>query len=128
MPVASGATTCPTILLLRYKPKAPRIPSAPKNLSPRIQSQPRHKTMRQSWPKRKTRRIRRRSSKTVSGNKTNKLRQLVRTPRPQRRKRRGVTQAKSCILTVIRKVITPATAPSLQKTSVGLGNFCAGDR
>ena len=42
-----------------------------------------------------------------------------------KKKRRGVTQARSRVLTVIRKAIMPATAPSLQKTSVGVGNLRA---
>ena len=128
MPIAPGATARPKILLSRNRPKAPNTPPAPRNLSPRIQSQPRHVTMRRSRLRKRTRRIRRRSSETVSKNKTNKPRQLMTTPRPQRRRRRGVTQVRSRISTVIRKAIMPATVPSLQKTSIGLGNLRAGDQ
>ena len=37
-PVAPEAIVYPTILLPRYKPKAPRTPTAPRNLNPRIRS------------------------------------------------------------------------------------------
>ena len=128
MPIAPGATARPTIFLPRYQTKAPKTPPNPKNLSPKIRNQPCHMTMRRSRLKRKTRMIKRRSSKTVGGNKTNKLRQLVTIPRPRRRKKRGVTQARSHVSTAIKRAITPTTIPSLQKTSIGLDNLCAGDR
>ena len=41
---------------------------------------------------------------------------------------RSVTLVRSRASTAIRKTITPATAPSLQKTSIGLYNLCAGDQ
>ena len=45
-----------------------------------------------------------------------------------KKKKRGVIPVRSCISTAIRKTITPTTASSLQKMSVGLGNLRAGDQ
>ena len=47
----------------------------------------------------------------------------------KKRRRRPETEmsVRSRVSTVIRKTTMPASAPNLQKTSVGLGNFRAGD-
>ena len=126
MPIIPGATTHPTILLLNCRSKALITKTHPalRNLRTRIRNQPRHVAMRRSQPRRK---IRKNGSESVNGNKTNKPRPLVTTLRPQKRKRKGVTPARSCISIAIKKIIMQTTAPSLKKTSVGLGNFRAGD-
>ena len=76
------------------------------------------------WQSQQKKKIRRKSSKGVGRNKTNKPWLLASTPKPQKRKRRSVTPVSSRVSFAIRKAIILANAQS-QKTSVGLGNFCA---
>ena len=82
-------------------------------------------TTRRSWLKKKT------SKRGLNANKNalenhKKLRPLATIPSTLLRKKRSVTSVKSRISTAIKKTTIPATASS-QKTSVDLGNFCAGD-
>ena len=47
-------------------------------------------------------------------------------PMPQRKKRRGVMLVRLYVSTAIKKATLPVTI-SGQKTTIGLGNFCAGN-
>ena len=130
MPVVLRANAHPIILYLRCRPKAQTTKThlALKYLSLRIQSPSCHMT---TWRNRLRRRARRRRSpkgidENVLGGRKNSLLPLTSTPRPRRRKKRGVTLVRSRVSTAIRKTTMPATAPS-QKISVGLGNLCTGD-
>ena len=112
MPVAPRATTRLTILLLRYRPKTLAIRTYPalKNLSPRIQSQPRHITMWRSQLKKRIGRIRRRGSKTRGRSiLVSKPRPLALTPRLQRKRYRPDA------LIVIKKATMQMSTPNLQK-------------
>ena len=79
--------------------------------------------MRQSQPRRKTRR---KSSKGISESKINKPRPLTISLKPQKRKKRGVTLVRSHVSTAIKKVTIPAITLS-QKTNISLDNLRAGN-
>ena len=124
MRVAPGAIVRLIILLPRCRPKAPvtRTYPAPRNLSSKMQIQPRHVTMWRSRLKKKTRRKRRRGSGTRGESiLMSKPRPLESIPRPQRRRSRPDAS------TVMKKAIIQMSAPNLQKISVSLGNLRASD-
>ena len=124
MPVALGATARLTILFPKCRPKAPatRTYYATRNCSPRIQSQPRHLTIRRSQQRKKTRKIRKRGSKIRGGSTlVNKPWPLASILRPKRKRSRLDAS------TIIRKAIMRMIVSNFQKTSVGLGKLRAGD-
>ena len=131
MSIALRAIVYLITLLWRYKPKAPRTFSALKNSNPRIRSQHCHMTIRQNCLKKITKKIRKRSSR-IKGKNTLKSKKsrfwpLISTPLIfKKKKKKGITLVKLCILATIRKATLLVTAPS-QKTSVGLNNLYAGD-
>ena len=67
------------------------------------------------------------SFKGKDGRKINKLWLLASTLLiPQRKKKTGITLVRLCISIIIKKVTIPATI-LCQKTSISLGNICAGN-
>ena len=131
MPVTPKAIAHLTILYQKYKSNIPKTFSAPKNPNSRIQSQLYYITMQRSYLKKIIGRIRRRGSRIKSENTMrsgkSRLWLLISTlPIFRRKRKRGVTLVKLCVLTMIRKTNLPAIVSS-QKASVGLGNLCAGD-
>ena len=96
-----------------------------RNLKLRIQNQFLYVTIRQSRLKKRTSRRGLNADENALGNQR-KPQPLAITPSIPQRKRKNVIPVRSRVSTAIKKATMPATAPS-QKTSIGLGNFYAGD-